>query len=276
MENYGTRRTRELKARLRQRLGNKCIRCGFSDWRALQFDHIKGGVGRNRKTGWAYFKELETQCNAGELQLLCANCNWIKRFENHEIELGGAYAPYRALRKEVFLERLKRVNEAGLEIPKKKFGDRRTAHTIIPTLQKLLMILDEPIKAQDAADILMELGWKFGQSARSVLGAMIVRTAARRRPDVFVINDDAEIELTANAPILNPWVCVSCGHRWVPRIGFIPRNCAKCKRSCYGFDNSMRGEARVQALQEYCQKYGVVIPDLEKAARETRMGIGRA
>src|SRR5271157_4917708 len=30
--------------------GGKCIRCGFTDWRALQVDHINGGGTRERKS----------------------------------------------------------------------------------------------------------------------------------------------------------------------------------------------------------------------------------
>jgi len=53
-------------------LGGVCVRCGFSDIRALQIDHIKN-----------------------KYQLLCANCNWIKRYEDKEKrELGGAPRKY--------------------------------------------------------------------------------------------------------------------------------------------------------------------------------------
>jgi len=70
-------------------LGDECIRCGFSDKRALQFDH-KDGLGNQdlKKHGgslnmYLYYK-LNPEEAKKELQVLCANCNWIKRHENKE------------------------------------------------------------------------------------------------------------------------------------------------------------------------------------------------
>lgn len=65
-------------------LGGECVRCGFTDPRALQIDHVNGGGTREHRTignSAVYRKVL-----AGEpgYQLLCANCNWIKRAENDE------------------------------------------------------------------------------------------------------------------------------------------------------------------------------------------------
>jgi len=67
--------------------GGKCIRCGFNDWRALQIDHINGGGKKEKATfkGYKdYYKMLKQERNSGKYQLLCANCNWIKKFENKE------------------------------------------------------------------------------------------------------------------------------------------------------------------------------------------------
>lgn len=67
--------------------GNKCVRCGFSDPRALQLDHKKGGgrqALRKDKYYYGYLKELLANPDYETLQLLCANCNWIKRYENNE------------------------------------------------------------------------------------------------------------------------------------------------------------------------------------------------
>lgn len=67
------------------KLGNKCCRCGFEDERALQIDHVNGrgnhevrNLSRN-----AYFKRVIADTE-GRYQLLCANCNWIKRAERNE------------------------------------------------------------------------------------------------------------------------------------------------------------------------------------------------
>jgi hypothetical protein len=69
-------------------LGNKCCRCGFSDKRALQIDHINGGGRLERiKYNTKDFHRLvllSLKNKENKYQLLCANCNWIKRTENRE------------------------------------------------------------------------------------------------------------------------------------------------------------------------------------------------
>jgi hypothetical protein len=67
-------------------MGDKCVRCGFSDWRALQFDHVDGDghqESRSGNTGIVIRKILRNICRE-KFQILCANCNWIKRYENQE------------------------------------------------------------------------------------------------------------------------------------------------------------------------------------------------
>jgi hypothetical protein len=83
---YRNRRA-ELKKTLFERLGGACKRCGFKDERALQIDHIHGGGKKEigKGYGYKYFLKLLALPNLFELyQLLCANCNWIKRAENGE------------------------------------------------------------------------------------------------------------------------------------------------------------------------------------------------
>jgi len=66
-------------------LGNKCVRCGFSDIRALQIDHVNGGgVKENRTIGTTGICK-NVIAGSKDYQLLCANCNWIKKTENGEI-----------------------------------------------------------------------------------------------------------------------------------------------------------------------------------------------
>ena len=68
------------------RFGDKCTKCGFSDWRALQIDHIhnNGYIERKSMTRKQYVNKLLTvDPKSGEYQLLCANCNWIKRYESN-------------------------------------------------------------------------------------------------------------------------------------------------------------------------------------------------
>jgi len=76
-----------LRAELIAKLGGVCVRCGFSDERALQFDHINGDGHKEGNRGYSYIR-LRNMLNDPNLfdryQLLCANCNWIKREENKE------------------------------------------------------------------------------------------------------------------------------------------------------------------------------------------------
>lgn len=82
-------RVKERRNLVLQLLGDKCIRCGFTDKRALQIDHINGGGGAEFKNAssnnkrFYYKKVIESITKQeGKYQLLCANCNWIKRSEN--------------------------------------------------------------------------------------------------------------------------------------------------------------------------------------------------
>lgn len=69
-------------------LGGICVECGFSDSRALQIDHVNGGGVREKKGrhGSVYYQDVLASIAKGEIkyQLLCANCNWIKRFNKNE------------------------------------------------------------------------------------------------------------------------------------------------------------------------------------------------
>jgi hypothetical protein len=66
-------------------LGGKCVKCGFEDVRALQVDHIKS-VGQKNRFRQQYLKQ-DIVKNPNLYQLLCANCNWIKRHENNETNI---------------------------------------------------------------------------------------------------------------------------------------------------------------------------------------------
>lgn len=67
----------------------KCASCGIEDLRVLQVDHIEGGGWKERKLmgGGSYCTQLPDliRRNPDKYQLLCANCNWIKKFDNNEI-----------------------------------------------------------------------------------------------------------------------------------------------------------------------------------------------
>lgn len=71
--------------------GGKCVRCEFDDYRALQLDH-KIAVGHKRKSfSSATLVRMMQKDEKGMreiYQLLCANCNWIKRHKNNETNRG--------------------------------------------------------------------------------------------------------------------------------------------------------------------------------------------
>lgn len=65
--------------------GINCKRCGFDDIRALQIDHVNGGGRievRKFRDNKKYLEHITKTPN--NYQLLCANCNWIKKVENNE------------------------------------------------------------------------------------------------------------------------------------------------------------------------------------------------
>ena len=87
-----------IKRRARQRgmrlavieyLGKTCVYCGFTDIRVLQLDHIKGkgheDFRKHKSPDTLYRYYFNNLDKAKEnLQVLCANCNWIKKYENGE------------------------------------------------------------------------------------------------------------------------------------------------------------------------------------------------
>lgn len=67
----------------------KCAKCGFKDIRALSIDHINGGGNKQRRTdgllGANFYKWLIRQQDyPQDLQVLCMNCQFIKRMEGKE------------------------------------------------------------------------------------------------------------------------------------------------------------------------------------------------
>jgi RNase P subunit RPR2 len=76
-----------LRAAAINKLGNVCCKCGFSDPRALQIDHIYGSGSQERKTLKTEDLFLKVLKDPSPYQLLCANCNWIKRYQELPIKL---------------------------------------------------------------------------------------------------------------------------------------------------------------------------------------------
>lgn len=76
------------RERVMEKFGRRCAHCGFGDVRALQIDHVEGGGihdrGRRRTGRWSTYLKRVADDTTGKYQLLCANCNWIKRAEREE------------------------------------------------------------------------------------------------------------------------------------------------------------------------------------------------
>jgi len=62
----------------------------YIDVRALQIDHVNGGgrkeVKKFKNCTTSYYSFILKKIKSGskDYQLLCANCNWIKKYENNE------------------------------------------------------------------------------------------------------------------------------------------------------------------------------------------------
>lgn len=80
---------RRLRLEVVAALGGKCVSCGIADERVLQVDHVHGGGRKERRAlkgqGGIYHRHILANIASGQYQLLCANCNWIKRAENQEV-----------------------------------------------------------------------------------------------------------------------------------------------------------------------------------------------
>ena len=67
-----------------------CANCGFGDIRALDLDHINGdGAKKRRKlfgsrlcAGTTYYRHLRKNGFPEGYQVLCRNCNWIKKIHD--------------------------------------------------------------------------------------------------------------------------------------------------------------------------------------------------
>lgn len=98
------RRYQKIVVEIKTILGNKCANSNCPiprdklDPRALQIDHIHGHGNKQRKaymnksnhsiSSYNYYRDVlkEIKFGSKEYQLLCAYCNWLKRYENREIK----------------------------------------------------------------------------------------------------------------------------------------------------------------------------------------------
>jgi len=64
-----------------------CVKCGFSNIKALSIDHINGrevGELKDKATGDSFYRKIIKNNFPLGYQTLCMNCQFIKREEEHE------------------------------------------------------------------------------------------------------------------------------------------------------------------------------------------------
>lgn len=80
---------RGLKEKIFDKHGRVCKHCGVKDIRVLQIDHVNGDGYKERtasKNNWGEYLIHILKDETNSYQILCANCNWIKRIENGELK----------------------------------------------------------------------------------------------------------------------------------------------------------------------------------------------
>jgi len=67
------------------KLGAECVRCGYDDIRSLHIDHKNSDGKKERSIRRTINRKIILGLvDISRYQLLCANCNWIKRLEKNE------------------------------------------------------------------------------------------------------------------------------------------------------------------------------------------------
>ena len=100
MTSYSSDRQARMKKAIIALLGGRCSSptchwvnddgsIGCTDFRALQIDHVEGhGTNDIKAGGTAWYdrvlKFIKSDLTQTKYQLLCANCNWIKRSVKNE------------------------------------------------------------------------------------------------------------------------------------------------------------------------------------------------
>jgi hypothetical protein len=88
LRRHDQQRHQKIRETVFSHYGTICVRCGFSDQRALSIDHIDGGGTQHRKSigkGNLFYRWLAKHGFPEGFQTLCMNCQFIKRYENDEL-----------------------------------------------------------------------------------------------------------------------------------------------------------------------------------------------
>lgn len=80
-------------------LGGKCVVCGITDTRMLQIDHIEAAfaiedraLGRVQHKLYNFVRVMRKAARQ-RYQVLCANHNWLKRYDRREFRNGHTFTP---------------------------------------------------------------------------------------------------------------------------------------------------------------------------------------
>lgn len=90
---YETKYKLKIKTQVLSHYGNgkaTCVKCGYTDIRALSIDHINGGGAKHKEEndisgGSNFYLWLIRNHLPYGYQTLCMNCQFIKRYENNEM-----------------------------------------------------------------------------------------------------------------------------------------------------------------------------------------------
>lgn len=127
----GKAKKNALREQVFDKLGHACARCQFSDKRALQIDHVFGGGNQEHSeiSNPQKFLRKVLGDTQGLYQILCANCNWIKRAEQREERKAAPFTPEEIEKilqtnhgKPISEDTRKRISEAGKGKPAWNIG----------------------------------------------------------------------------------------------------------------------------------------------------------
>lgn len=92
-ESWIKRYRKNLRIETINAYGGRCVCCGEGTWQFLTIDHPKGDGQRDREphrkiTGQFYAWLKKQGYPKGYYQVLCMNCNWVRRYDicPHETE----------------------------------------------------------------------------------------------------------------------------------------------------------------------------------------------
>ena len=84
---YNKNHSLQIKLKVLEYYGGKCVECGLDDFRALQIDHINDDGAEHRKSlggqnfsGKMFYAWIVKNNFPDDLQILCANHNQIKQW----------------------------------------------------------------------------------------------------------------------------------------------------------------------------------------------------